>query len=211
MCFGVCYYLEYWLELMWVDDVCWMKMFGIEQVWIVEFVWSCIELLLGEYDWGWFDCVVDVFGVVGFEIVMCMLIVMLLKWLVDCYFDIFVIGVDGWLCVFGLCCYYDFLLLIYFEVLCQICMVVVECYGCYLVVCYWQIDNEFGCYQIVVSYLLVVFVCFCEWLKVCYGMIDVLNCVWGIVFWSMEYCYFDEVDVLVGIVIEVYLLYCFDY
>lgn len=196
---------------MWESDVQCMKVFGIKQVCIGEFVWSCIEFLFGDLCWDWLDCVIEVLVKYGLEVVMCILIVILFKWFIDCYDDVLVVDVNGCECVFGLCCYYDFFLDLYYEELqCIVCLLG-ECYGQYLVVIVWQLDNEYGCYQIVVSYLFLVQCCFCQWLCQCYGSIDVFNIVWGIVFWSMEYCSFDEIDVFVGIVIEVYFLYCLDY
>lgn len=58
----------------------------------------------------------------------------------------------------------------------------------------WQLDNEYGCHDTIISYSPVAKEAFCEWLEQKYGRIDALNEAWGNVFWSMDYRDFQEVD-----------------
>lgn len=149
--------------------------------------------------------------VVGLKVILGMFIVILFKWLVDCDLDMFVVDVQGQICGFGLCWYYCFFSEIYCVECCCIVMVMVEWYGEYFVVVMWQIDNEYGCYDMIESYFENVCQVFWCWLEMQYGKIVVLNIVWGMVFWSQEYRFFDEVDLLVGMVIEFNLLYVVDF
>ena len=58
----------------------------------------------------------------------------------------------------------------------------------------WQIDNEYGCHQSVLSYSEAARAGFRDWLAQKYQSPDALNRAWGNVFWSMEYGDFAQVD-----------------
>ena len=58
----------------------------------------------------------------------------------------------------------------------------------------WQIDNEYGCHDTIISHSDVARIAVQEWLANFYGDIETLNTAWGNVFWSMEYDHFDQVE-----------------
>ena len=58
----------------------------------------------------------------------------------------------------------------------------------------WQIDNEYGCHDTVVSYSDAARHAFRDWCEARYGTIDALNAAWGNVFWSMDYAAFADID-----------------
>jgi beta-galactosidase len=208
---GVCYYPEHWPESMWEDDAQRMKALGIERVRIAEFAWSRIEPMPGEYDWDWLDRAVDVLHRSGLQIVMCTPTATPPKWLIDRHPDILPVGADGQARRFGSRRHYDFSSPSYFEAARRISTAVAQRYGAHPGVAFWQIDNEFGCHQTVVSYSDAALLRFREWLRVRYGTIDALNRAWGNVFWSMEYRSFDEVDTPAATVTEANPSHRFDY
>ncbi|MCA8095253.1 beta-galactosidase [Burkholderia anthina] len=199
---GVCYYPEQWPESMWADDARRMRALGITQVRIAEFAWSRIEPSPDEYDWGWLDRAVDVLGAAGLEVVMCTPTAAPPKWLVDRHPDILAIGADGRPRAFGSRRHYDFSSPSYLETSRRICRAIAERYGRHPAVRYWQVDNEMGCHQTVVSYSAAAIKQFRMWLKTRYGTIGALNAAWGSVFWGTEYRNFDEIDAPIGTVTE---------
>ena len=58
----------------------------------------------------------------------------------------------------------------------------------------WQLDNEYGCHNTVLSYAPHCRPAFRAWLRERYGTIEQLNEAWGTVFWSQEYGSFEEID-----------------
>jgi beta-galactosidase len=57
----------------------------------------------------------------------------------------------------------------------------------------WQIDNEYGCHDTVLSWSEAARDAFQIWLAERYGTIEALNEAWGNVFWSMEYNDFQQI------------------
>jgi beta-galactosidase len=76
----------------------------------------------------------------------------------------------------------------------RITQVLADRYGADPRVHAWQIDNEYGCHDTIVSYSDVARVAFQSWLAQRYIDVDALNTAWGNVFWSMEYDRFDHID-----------------
>ena len=58
----------------------------------------------------------------------------------------------------------------------------------------WQIDNEYGCHDTVISYSDAAAHAFRGWLAKRYGTPAALNAAWGNTFWSMDYDSFDDID-----------------
>ncbi len=66
----------------------------------------------------------------------------------------------------------------------------------------WQVDNEFGCHDTVLSYGAEDLRAFRDWLRRRYQDARALNEAWGNAFWSMELRSFDEVALPAGAVTE---------
>src|SRR5690606_4799833 len=76
----------------------------------------------------------------------------------------------------------------------RICTRVAERYGQHPAVVGWQLDNEYGCHDTVLSYSPAAATGFRDWLRARYGTVDALNAAWGGAFWSQEYRHFEEID-----------------
>ncbi|GAB7126996.1 beta-galactosidase [Silvimonas sp. JCM 19000] len=208
---GVCYYPEHWPEAMWADDAARMKALGITQVRIAEFAWSRIEPQPGQYNWGWLDRAVQVLGDAGLQVVMCTPTATPPKWLIDQHPDILAVGADGRPRRFGSRRHYDFSSPSWFEASQGICTAVAQRYGQHPAVAFWQVDNEYGCHNTVVSYSPAAAQRFRQWLQARYGDIATLNQAWGTVFWSMEYRSFAEIDPPIETVTEAHPSHRLDY
>lgn len=208
---GVCYYPEHWSEEIWRSDAERMYLLGIRQVRIGEFAWSRIEPEPGQYSWAWLDRAIEVLASAGLEIVMCTPTATPPKWLIDRHPDILPMDANGRPRAFGSRRHYDFSSPVYYEQSRHIVTQLAQRYGKHPAISAWQIDNEFGCHQTVVSYSAAAQAGFRRWLQHRYQTIDALNAAWGTVFWSGEYRSFDEIDAPVGTVTEAHPSHRLDY
>jgi beta-galactosidase len=208
---GVCYYPEHWPEDIWVDDAHAMRAMGIEQVRLAEFAWSRIEPEPGRLDWAWLDRAVEVLHGAGLQLVMCTPTATPPKWLVDAHPDILAIDALGQRRGFGSRRHYCFSSPIYREQAVRIARLMAERYGQHPAVVAWQVDNEYGCHDTVLSYSPAALQGFRQWLQKRYGNVAALNLAWGTVFWSQEYRSFDEIDAPVGTVTEAHPAHRLDY
>lgn len=191
---GVCYYPEHWPEAMWRDDARRMVELGITQVRIGEFCWSRIEPLPGVFDWGWLDRAVSVLAQAGLSIVMCTPTATPPIWLVQADPEMLALGADGRRRGFGSRRHYDFSSERYLGQAQRITREFATRYGRHPAVTAWQIDNEYGCHDTVLSHSPQARQRFQAWLLQRYGDIQTLNQAWGNVFWSQDYGGFADIS-----------------
>lgn len=191
---GVCYYPEHWPEAMWTDDARRMKALGLTTVRIGEFAWSRIEPEQGRYDWAWLDRAVETLSAAGMQIIMGTPTATPPKWLINAYPDILPHDAHGRPRNFGSRRHYSFSSKTYRRESARIVEAMAERYGAHPAIVMWQTDNEYGCHDTVESNDPDARAAFRDWLAAKYGTIGALNTAWGAVFWSQEYCSFDEID-----------------
>ncbi len=199
---GVCYYPEHWPEAWWAEDARQMRGMGITYVRIAEFAWSRIEPAPGRFDWGWLDRAVAVLGDAGLRVVLCTPTATPPKWLIDAHPGILPMDAHGRPRGFGSRRQTTFSSGAWLEASRAITEAVAARYGAHPAVAGWQIDNEFGCHDTVLSYGAEDLRAFHDWLRRRYQDPERLNEAWGNVFWSMEVASFDQVGLPAGAVTE---------
>ena len=191
---GVCYYPEHWDEGLWATDARRMREAGITRVRIGEFAWSRIEPEPRRFEWSWLDRAIETLAAQGHGVILGTPTATPPKWLVDQMPDMFPIDRDGRPRGFGSRRHYCFSHPGYRAEAVRITTALAERYGRHPAVVAWQIDNEYGCHDTVLSYSPAARDAFRAWLAHRYGTVGTLNAAWGNVFWSMEYRSFDEIE-----------------
>lgn len=191
---GVCYYPEHWPEDRWAIDAAQMAKLGLTYVRIGEFAWSRIESREGEFDWGWLDRAVDVLGEAGLSIMMGTPTATPPRWMLTKFPDMLAYDKEGRPRGFGSRRHYCMSHEGYKAACAKIAGEMGARYSHLPHVYSWQIDNEYGCHDTILSYSPVAASAFQNWLSGKYENIDALNTAWGNVFWSMEYAGFDEIS-----------------
>ncbi|KFB11265.1 beta-galactosidase [Nitratireductor basaltis] len=199
---GVCYYPEHWSEDVWARDAQRMAEMGIRYVRIGEFAWSRIEPRRDHFEWDWLDRAMDVLARHGLKIVLGTPTATPPKWLVDEHPDILPHDEQGQVRGFGSRRHYTFSSETWWRESARIVEAVASRYGEHPALAGWQTDNEYGCHDTALSYGPEDLKAFRRWLRLRYQSPDQLNEAWGSVFWSMEICSFDEVEIPVRTVTE---------
>ena len=190
---GVCYYPEQWPQSDWRDDARRMVDVGISHVRVAEFAWARIEPARGRFAWAWLDEAIGILGDAGLHVVMCTPTATPPKWLIDERPEILAWDEAGRPRGFGSRRHYCFASPAWREETGRICEIVADRYGEHDAVVGWQLDNEYGCHDTVLSYAPHCRTAFREWLAQRYGTPEALNAAWGNVFWSQAFGTFDEV------------------
>ena len=191
---GVCYYPEHWDESLWAEDASRMRESGILYVRIGEFAWTRMEPDPGKLRLDWLDRAIETLGTAGLRVVMCTPTATPPKWLVDRMPDMLAVDAGGQPRRFGSRRHYDFSHQGYIEECRRITRILGERFGRNRHVAAWQLDNEYGCHETVLSFSDTARDGFRLWLQEHYTTIGDLNQAWGNVFWSMEYRHFGEID-----------------
>ncbi|MEP3785503.1 beta-galactosidase [Ascidiaceihabitans sp.] len=190
---GVCYYPEHWDEAMWAEDAARMVETGITWVRIAEFAWSRLEPVPGHFAFEWLDKAIGILAGHGLKVVLCTPTATPPRWMIDRYPDMLAVDGAGQPRTFGSRRHYCFSHLGYRAESVRIAQALGERYGRDPRIHAWQIDNEYGCHDTVISYSDHAKIAFQGWCAQRYGDIEALNTAWGNVFWSMEYTDFDQI------------------
>ncbi len=191
---GVCYYPEHWPQAMWASDARRMAQAGITWVRIGEFAWSRLEPEPGVFDWDWLDSAIEVLAAEGLKIVLGTPSATPPRWMLDRFPDMLAVDAAGQPRRFGSRRHYCHSHAGYRKAAADMALQLGKRYGRDARVAAWQIDNEYGCHDTVLSYSEAARVGFRDWLGQKYQSIGALNRAWGNVFWSMEYETFDQID-----------------
>lgn len=191
---GVCYYPEHWPEEMWAQDAAEMAATGITWVRIGEFAWSRLEPEPGRFTFDWLGRAIDVLSAAGLKIVLGTPTCTPPRWMLTQFPDMLAVDAQGYPRKFGSRRHYCFSHTGYRRASAEIAGVLGDRYGRDPRIHGWQIDNEYGCHDTVLSYSTAARAAFQAWLAEHYGDINRLNSAWGNVFWSMEYARFEDID-----------------
>lgn len=193
MYFGVDYYPEHWPKERMARDIELMKELGITVVRMAEFAWTLMEPVEGEFDFSYFDDVIEKLSEAGIDVVLGTPSATPPVWLTEKYPQMLQVDDNNLVRAFGSrrhCCTSNEVYRRYSNIMAE---EMIKHYGNHSSVIGWQVDNEIGHEGSDI--------CFCEscrlgfqkWLKEKYEDIDDLNKRWGTVFWSQKYSRFDQV------------------
>jgi len=191
---GVCYYPEHWDESLWTKDAAEMVELGLTLVRIGEFAWSRLEPTEGQYDFDWLDRAINILGRTGLKVILGTPSATPPRWLVDKFPDMIAFDILGRPRKFGSRRHYCFSHEGYREISAKMAAQLAKRYTDNPFIQSWQIDNEYGCHDTILSYSNIARQAFQLWLKKKYETPKALNTAWGNVFWSMDYRSFEEVD-----------------
>ncbi|MFK7834978.1 MAG: beta-galactosidase [Sulfitobacter sp.] len=191
---GVCYFPEHWPEDMWAEDAARMVAAGISWVRIGEFAWSRLEPTPGAFEWDWLDRAIEVLAHAGLKIILGTPSATPPRWMLSRFPDMLAVDAAGQLRGFGSRRHYCHSHTGYREAAAEMAAHLGKRYGRDPRITAWQIDNEYGCHETVLSYSVAARDAFRNWLAQRYQSPQALNRAWGNVFWSMEYDSFDEIE-----------------
>jgi len=167
---------------------------GLSLVRIGEFSWSCLEPNDGQFEFEWLDKAINILGKAGLSVILGTPSATPPRWVLNKFPDILAADKNGNLRKFGSRRHYCFSHTGYRKFAAQMAGRLAARYADNPFIEFWQIDNEYGCHDTILSYSQSAQDSFRTWLKNKYGTIDKLNTSWGNVFWSMEYSNFNEID-----------------
>ncbi|NNE54347.1 MAG: beta-galactosidase [Sulfitobacter sp.] len=191
---GVCYYPEHWPEEMWAQDAVNMVEAGISWVRIGEFAWSRLEPKEGLFEFDWLDRAIATLADAGLKVVLGTPSATPPRWMVEKYPKMLAIDDQGRPRMFGSRRHYCHSHAGYCDAAAVMARRLGKRYGRDGRIAAWQIDNEYGCHDTVLSFSDAARDAFRNWLAQQYQSIDALNRAWGNVFWSMEYANFEQIE-----------------
>jgi len=184
---------------------------GIRFVRIGEFAWSRLEPVRDHFDWGWLDRALDVLNIAGLQVILGTPTATPPKWLIDQRPDILAWDESGQPRRFGSRRHYCFTSPAWRAETARICLNMARRYGDHPAIVGWQLDNEYGCHDTVLSFAPHCRNAFQRWLERRYGTVDQLNEAWGTVFWSGEYTDFAQIGLPHQTVTEAHPAHRLDY
>lgn len=194
MWLGVDYYPEQWDFSLMEEDMENILELGGNVIRIGEFSWHLMEKTEGNYDFSFFDHVIEMAKEKGLKVIMGTPTATIPAWLAKKYPDILSEFEDGRKRTFGGRHVYCFNSPVMYEYSEKIICALVEHYKDEENIVAWQIDNEFGHEGSDVCYCKQCQSAFQKYLEEKFGgNINQLNDTYGTTFWSQEYNEFDEI------------------
>lgn len=196
MWLGVDYYPEQWNVDMMEEDLNNICELGCNVIRIAEFAWHLMEKQEGQYDFSFFDHVIEKAKEKGLHIVMGTPTATIPAWLAKKYPSILSEFENGTKRTFGgrhVYCFNSKEMYTYSE---KIIRAMAEHYKDEKAIVAWQIDNELGHEGSDICYCAQCRDAFREYLREKFGGdIEKLNDTYGTTFWSQEYNDFDEIPI----------------
>ncbi|NEB76153.1 beta-galactosidase, partial [Streptomyces sp. SID14478] len=190
--FGGDYNPEQWPEETWAEDMLLMKEAGVTMVTAGIFSWAKVEPRPGEYDFGWFDRVMDHLGDAGIRVCLATMTASPPPWLSRLHPEVLPESADGSRRWPGGRQHYCPSSPVYRTYAARLVERLATRYAEHPALDTWHVGNEYGCHTRQ---------CYCDvsaadfrrWLGERYGTVEELNDAWSTAFWSQRYDTFDEV------------------
>lgn len=196
MWLGVDYYPEQWDISIMDDDLNNICELGCNVIRIAEFAWHIMEKKEGEFDFSFFDMVIEKAKKHGLSIVMGTPTATIPAWLAKKHPEILSEFENGRKRTFGgrhVYCFNSPVMYTYSE---RIVRALAEHFKNETSIIAWQIDNEFGHEDSDICFCPQCHVSFQEYLREKFnGDINTLNKTYGTEFWSQQYNSFDEIPI----------------
>ncbi|WP_203918207.1 beta-galactosidase [Rugosimonospora africana] len=184
--FGGDYNPEQWPREVWAEDLKLMVEAGVSLVTVGIFSWACVEPREGEYDFEWFDRVMDNLAGAGIGVSLATMTASPPPWLSHRYPQILPERADGTRLWPGARQHYCPSSPVYRQHAGRLVEQLATRYAQHPALAMWHIGNEYGCHTRQ---------CFCDvsaddfrrWLRERYGDLDALNVAWSTTFWSQRY------------------------
>ncbi|CAM4146163.1 beta-galactosidase [Kibdelosporangium persicum] len=190
--FGGDYNPEQWPEEVWAQDMDLMRQAGVSLVSVGIFSWAEVEPRPGDYDFGWFDRVLDNLADAGVAACLATMTASPPPWLARLHPETLPQKADGTRLWPGARQAYCPSSPIYREHAAKLVGQVASRYHDHPALALWHINNEYGCHTRA-CYCDVSAADFRDWLKNRYQDINALNDAWSTKFWSQRYDSFDEI------------------
>ncbi len=190
--YGGDYNPEQWPEGVWQEDARLMQEAGVNLVSLGIFSWSRLEPAEGEFEFAWFDRVMDLLHDAGVRVDLATATASPPPWLSHRHPEMLPVLADGVKLWPGARQHYCPSSPAYRTAARGLVEAMATRYGKHPALAMWHVGNEFGCH---------VPACWCDvsaeafraWLRDRYGSIERLNEGWGTDFWSQRYSAFEEI------------------
>ncbi|MGA6161740.1 beta-galactosidase [Amycolatopsis magusensis] len=190
--YGADYNPEHWSAEVWDADIELMAESGVTMVTAGVFSWAGVEPRPGEYDFGWFDTVMDKLGDAGVEVCLATMTASPPPWLTHLHPEVLPVRADGTRLAAGARQQFCPSSEVFRRYATRLAEQVATRYGDHPALSMWHIGNEYGCH---------IRACYCDisaadfrrWLAGRYGDIAALNNAWSTTFWSQQYDDWAEV------------------
>ncbi|MFE1776200.1 beta-galactosidase [Streptomyces sp. NPDC059008] len=190
--FGGDYNPEQWPEEVWAEDLKLMKAAHVTMVTAGIFSWARVEPRPGQWDFGWFDRVMDNLAGAGIAVCLATMTASPPPWLSHAHPEILPEGPDGQRRWPGGRQHYCPSSPVYRAHAVRLVEQLATRYAGHPALAMWHIGNEYGCHTRQ-CYCAVSAADFRRWLRERYESVTALNAAWSTAFWSQGYGDFDEV------------------
>lgn len=184
--YGGDYNPEQWPEDVWAEDMRLMKEAGVSMVSVGIFSWAKVQPRPGEFDFGWFDRVMDNLAEAGVTACLATMTASPPPWLCAQHPEMLPVRADGVRISPGGRQHYCPSSPIYREHAARLVEKLADRYGKHPALGIWHVNNEYGCH-VAECYCDVSAAAFRTWLQARYGDVAALNEAWSTAFWSQQY------------------------
>ncbi|GAA3721863.1 beta-galactosidase [Spinactinospora alkalitolerans] len=191
--FGGDYNPEQWPEEVWAEDARLMKEAGVNLATVGVFSWAGVEPRPGEFDFGWFDRVMDLLAENDVAADLATMTASPPPWLARTHPETLPVTADGTRLWPGGRQHYCPSSPVYRDRAVRLAEQVATRYAGHPALAMWHVGNEYGCH-VPACYCDVSAADFRRWLRERHGDIDALNDAWSTGFWSQGYADFEEVQ-----------------
>jgi beta-galactosidase len=190
--YGADYNPEHWSQAVRDEDLKLMADAGVSLVTAGIFSWAEVEPREGEYDFGYFDAVLDGLAETGVSVCLATMTASPPPWLSHRYPETLPRTADGTILSPGGRQHFCPSSPVYREHAGRLVEQLATRYAGHPALALWHVGNEFACH---------VRACYCDvsaadfrrWLIEKYGDLDALNAAWSTTFWAQRYADFAEI------------------